>query len=199
MVEEPNVLATELSDDGSVSTVETWALRSSCGIRYRTEKGTSVSGSRCRRLVGFALACCLLSPAAATAASPLSLRLTASCAGDTILGRVAVSAPRRTTFTLRLLERKTEKAPWVAIGRSRQLRAVRGTHAYLLRFDVAAYQADAYRLRLTRPTRTIYSAPVLAASCAPGHQVPEAPLALLLPLTLLATSGGLLLRRRRLS
>src|SRR5205823_14599412 len=103
----------------------------------------------------------------------------------------------RTTFTLRLLERKAEQTPWIGIGRSRRFTSGRGTRTYRFRFDVSAYTAYAYRLRLTRPHHRTYSAPILAASCAPGRQVPEAPMAILLPLSLLATSGLLLVRRSR--
>ena len=159
-----------------------------------------MSGSR-RRFACFVLGCWLLTSATAVAATPpaISPRLTASCAGDTITGEVAVRVPRRTVLTERLLERKAAQTPWVAIGRSRRLHTAAGAHAYTVRFDVSGYQAYAYRLRLTRPHARVYSTPLLADSCAPGRQVPDAPLAFLLPLSLLATSSLLMLRRRRLS
>jgi hypothetical protein len=158
-----------------------------------------VSGSR-PAFAGFVAGCCLLTSAAALAATPrTTVNVAANCAGDTVTARVTVATPRRTQLTLRLLERKTAQKPWIAIGRSRRFKSTRGTHSYRFRFDISPYAAYAYRVRLTRPQQSTYSDPVLAASCAPGRQVPEAPLAILLPLSLLATSSLLLVRRRRLN
>ena len=156
-----------------------------------------MSGSRWI-FAGVAGGCCLLTSAAALAAAPrTTAHLSASCAGDTITANVSVHVPRRTTFNVRLLARQSARTAWFAIGRPRRFQSRRGTQTYRFRFDVSAHTAYAYRLRLTRPHHPAYSAPILAASCAPGQQVPEAPMAILLPLSLLATSGLLLLRRSR--
>ena len=119
------------------------------------------------------------------------MTIAGSCAGDVVSGRVVVRAPRGTPFTLRLLRQATEHSSWVAAGKSRQFRSSGKKQALRFRFDVSAFDAYAYRLR------RVYSSTMLATACAPGRQVPESPLSILLPLSLLATSGLLLVRRRR--
>jgi hypothetical protein len=147
------------------------------------------------------LAACLLSSASALAAREAAPTMSVAgvCAGDTISGRVAVRASRGTLFTLRLLRRASQRSNWTRIGRPRRFRSTGLKQTIRFRFDVSTFDAYAYRLRLTRPHGRAFSKPISAASCAPGEQVPEAPFALLLPLSLLASSGTLLLRRRRTS
>jgi hypothetical protein len=146
---------------------------------------------------GILAACFLLTSATAFAADSSTPTIAGSCAGDTVSGRVVVRAPRGTMFTLRLLRRTTSRSSWVAAGRSRRFKSSGKKQTLRFRFDVSALNAYAYRLRLTRRHRTVYSSTVLATSCAPGRQVPESPLSILLPLSLLGTSGLLLVRRRR--
>ena len=148
--------------------------------------------------VGILAACCLLTSSTAFAAgSSTAMTIAGSCAGDVVSGRVVVRAPRGTPFTLRLLRQATAHSSWVAAGKSRQFRSSGKKQALRFRFDVSAFDAYAYRLRLTRAQRRVYSSTMLATACAPGRQVPESPLSILLPLSLLATSGLLLVRRRR--
>jgi hypothetical protein len=148
--------------------------------------------------VGILAACFLLTAASAFAAdSSTPMTVAGTCAGDTVSGRVVVRAPRSTLFTLRLLRRATSRSSWVAAGRSRRFKSTGRKQTLRFRFDVSALDAYAYRLRLTRPHRTVYASTLVATSCAPGRQVPESPLSILLPLSLLGTSGLLLVRRRR--
>jgi hypothetical protein len=143
-------------------------------------------------------ACFLLTSATALAASSSSsMTIAGSCAGDVVAGRVVAQAPRGTLFTLRLLERKELQSSWIPIGRARRFRATGKKQSLRFRFDVSAFDAYAYRLRLARPHRRIFSSPIMATSCAPGEQVPESPLSILLPLSLLGMSGILFIRRPR--
>ena len=147
---------------------------------------------------GILAACFLLTSATAFAAASSSpMTIAGSCAGDTVSGRVVVRAPRGTVFTLRLLRRATPRSSWLTTGRSRQFKSSGKKQTPRYRFDVSSFDAYAYRLRLTRPHRRVFSSTILATSCAPGRQVPEAPFSILLPLSLLGTSGLLLVRRRR--
>jgi hypothetical protein len=149
---------------------------------------------------GLATGCCLLSCASALAANPsTTMSVAASCAGDTISGRVVVRAARGTPFSVRLLQRTTQRSRWAAIGRSKRFRAAGGRQSYRFRFNVSAFAAYAYRLRLTRAHSRVLSQSIAGSSCGPGRQVPDARLALLLPLSLLGTTGVLLLLRRRAS
>lgn len=157
-----------------------------------------MSAPRWVRLGIFAAACCLLTSSTAFAAgSGSAMTIAGSCAGDTVSGRIVVRAPRGTLFTLRLLRQPTMRSSWVATGKSRHFRGSGKKQTLRFRFDVSAFDAYAYRLRLARANRRVLSSPIMAASCAPGEQVPESPLSILLPLSLLGTSALLLVRRPR--
>lgn len=121
------------------------------------------------------------------------------CAGDIVSGRVVVRAQRGTPFTLGLLRQAKARSAWSATGKSRRFRSNGKKQTLRFRFDVSTFDAYAYRLRLARPHRRVFSSPIMATSCAPGEQVPESPLSILLPLSLLGTSAILLIRRRRSS
>ena len=124
-----------------------------------------------------------------------SLRIDASCAGDAINGTVSMLAPAGDTYTLSLFYRPHGQASWHATGRSASFHSDGTKRTYSYNFDVAAYDAFAYRLAIGGEHSWSQTLP--ASSCAPGRQVPEAPYALLLPLSLLGTSGLLLRRRQR--
>jgi hypothetical protein len=147
-------------------------------------------------LLATVFACALASEAAAApvlAAKPPAVKsLTAGCAGDTISGKTYVSGKLR--FRLSLMAKASAKASFKATGKARVISAQKaGTYRY--KFNISKLNAYAYRVDASK---TMRSKPLLAASCGPGYQVPEAPFALLLPLTLLLTIGlpVLLLRRR---
>jgi hypothetical protein len=124
------------------------------------------------------------------------MKVTGACVGDTISGRVAVRAPARSRFTLRLLKQQTAASGWTKTRLSRSFRSRSRSGTYRFRFNVSAFDAYAYRLGVYHARERTLSQPIAAASCAPGLQVPEAPFALLLPLSLLATASALLVRRR---
>jgi hypothetical protein len=70
---------------------------------------------------------------------------------------------------------------------------VDGGHSYPFRFNIGRLSATAYRVDPPGD----HSNTVPASSCAPGHQIPEAPLSLLLPLSVLGLGGLLAGRNRR--
>ena len=137
-------------------------------------------------LVGAALA------APAAAASNGATQVHASCAGDVISGTVRVGRPSSTgDLELALLAKRSPKAAFAATGRSVWVEAYDG-RSYPFRFDIGRLSAVAYRV----DPPGIHGNVVPAASCAPGHQVPEAPLSLLLPLSVLGVVGLVFARRR---
>ena len=139
--------------------------------------------------------CALASEAAAEPAlapTPAVKSVTASCAGDTISGKMRVSGKLR--VRLALMAKPSARASFTTSGKARVLRTPKAG-VYRFKFDISKLNAYSYRVDASK---TIRSKPLLAASCGPGYQVPEAPWALLLPITLLLTIGlpVLLLRRR---
>ncbi len=141
----------------------------------------------------------LLMPATSAVAAgqaKIHMTVTGDCVGDTITGRVSVRAKAGTRFTLRLLRKQTAASRWTQTKLSRTFKSRGGTRTYRFHFDVSTFDAYAYRLAVYRSRQRTVSGPIAAASCAPGREVAEAPLALLLPLSLLGTASLLLLRRR---
>jgi hypothetical protein len=155
--------------------------------------------SRLHRIQISIAAILLLMPATSAVAArqaKIHVRVTGDCVGDTISGRVSVRAKAGTRFTLRLLRQQTAASRWTQTKLSRRFKSRGGTRTYRFRFDVSTFDAYAYRFAVYRSRQRTVSGPIAAASCAPGLQVPEAPLALLLPLSLLGTASLLLVRRR---
>jgi hypothetical protein len=145
------------------------------------------------------IAILLLVPATSAVAAgqaKIHPEVTGNCVGDTISGRVSVRASAGTRFTLRLLRQQTAASRWTQTKLSRRFKSRGGSRTYRFQFDVSAFDAYAYRLAVYRSHHRTLSGPIAAASCAPGLQVPEAPLAILLPLSLLGTASLLLHRRR---
>jgi hypothetical protein len=146
------------------------------------------------------------STAGTAVAAPLSssaspqVTIGPSCSGDVVSARVAVRTPVRMRLRVRLLERRRPGAAFVATGHSRELTASRGARTYRFDFDVASLDGLAYRvvvLDRRTPARFRFASKVVpAASCAPGKEVPEAPLTLLLSLSLVGTAALFMLRRR---
>jgi hypothetical protein len=146
-------------------------------------------------LVALAFAGLVASEAAAeptAAPKPKVSSVRASCIGDTISGKARVSGPM--TVRLALLAKASAKATFKATGKSRSLVA-RKSGYYPFKFDISRLNAYGYRVQASKQIR---SQTLLAAGCGPGHQIPEAPFALLLPLSLLLIIGlpVVLLRRR---
>jgi hypothetical protein len=122
------------------------------------------------------------------------IRIDASCAGDTITGNVSMQAPAGETYRLDLFYRARGRVSWAATGRSATFAGTGTQRNYTYSFDVSPFDAFAYRLDMAG--EHAWSQTISAAACAPGRQVPEAPMALLLPLSLLATSAFVLRTRR---
>jgi hypothetical protein len=152
--------------------------------------------NRLARRVSHALAAALIAAALAApaaAASNGATQVHASCAGDVISGSVRVGRPSSTSdLELALLAKRSPKAAFASTGRSVWVEAYDG-RSYPFRFDIGRLSAVAYRV----DPPGIHGNVVPAASCAPGHQVPEAPLSLLLPLSVLGVVGLVFARRRR--
>ena len=126
----------------------------------------------------------------AAAAGPPPVHVTATCAGDTVSGTVQLKKGGGWPVSVSLLSKAHASSGYASAGQQ----SVTGSGDQApFSFDVSALGAFAYRLE----ANGVQSRTIPAASCAPGHQVPEAPVALLLPLSLLVVGGFLLLRRRR--
>ncbi len=133
-----------------------------------------------------AILCVALMATASATAAPKPARVTkveAVCAGDLINGRARVTAPAM--VSLRLLARLSPRAKFVPTAKQAYIRA-KQAGSYKFRFDISKLSANAYRVRTKSGTQ---SALIRASACAPGYQVPEAPLPLLLPLSLLLMLG----------
>jgi len=128
----------------------------------------------------------------AVAPRPAVKSVNASCAGDTISGKTRVTGAMK--VKLALMAKASAKSTFKATGKSRSLNA-RKSGYYPFKFDISSLNAYGYRVQATKK---IMSKTILAAGCGPGHQIPEAPFALLLPLSLLLIIGlPIALRRRR--
>lgn len=147
-----------------------------------------------------------LSLAAPALAAPPSRGVTAggislSCVGDTISGQLRASGPVGTLLTVSLVGGRDLGHPQ-AIGAPDVAVLSGSTVTYSFRFDVAGSNAKLYRVVATDAAgHTVARSRALPASaCAPGSEVPEAPAAALIPLSMLGTLGGVALtaaRRRR--
>ena len=100
-----------------------------------------------------------------------SLRIDASCAGDTINGTVSMLAPAGDTYTLSLFYRPHGQASWHATGRSASFHSDGTKRTYSYNFDVAAYDAFAYRLAIGGEHSWSQTLP--ASSCAPSSNQPS--------------------------
>lgn len=162
-----------------------------------------MSASHHLRVVA-AVACCLLTPAAAQAATNAArkpaVKITPACAGDVVSARILVRTPARTRLTVRLLQRRARGGPFVRTSREQTFTSAPGRRTYGFSFDVSTLDAAAYRLSVVdarTPARYRFVSSVMpAAACAPGRDVPEAPVVLLLSLSLVGTISLLLVRRQ---
>lgn len=143
-----------------------------------------------RPLVLAIAAAALLAPTA-SAQGNSGTHVVAQCAGDILSGTLRVGRDVGSTqLDLTVLARRGNRSGFTDTGMNTWMN-VDGGHSYPFRFDIGRLSATAYRVDPPGDHGNV----VPAASCAPGHQVPEAPLSLLLPLSVLG--GGLLFVRRR--
>jgi hypothetical protein len=148
------------------------------------------------RLVGLGLAFAALATPAAAAQGNSGTHVVAHCAGDTLSGTVHVGGNAHSTLELAVLAKHGQKSAFTATGMSQSLN-VDGGRSYPFRFNIGRLSASATAYRVDPPGD--HSNTVPASSCAPGHQVPEAPLSLLLPVSVLGLGGLLAARNRRRS
>ncbi len=141
----------------------------------------------------------VLAAPGAVGATP-HIAITPSCAGDVVSTRVAVRTPTRARLRVQLLQRRRPRGPFAKTNRTRTFTSAPGTRTYRFNFDVSAMDAVAYRVvvveRRTPPRYRFASTVLPAAACAPGKEVPEAPLTILLSLSLIGTTSLFLLRRK---
>jgi hypothetical protein len=135
------------------------------------------------------VAAILVALAGAPAATAAGVQVHARCAGDIVSGSVTAAAPGGVELTL--LARRSSNGLFASTGRKLWVEVGRG-RSNSFTFDVGRVAASAYRVDAAPARGNV----VPAASCAPGHQVPEAPLALLLPLSVLGVIALTLGRRR---
>jgi hypothetical protein len=147
------------------------------------------------RLVGLGLAFAALVAPTASAQGNSGTHVVAHCAGDTLSGTVYVGGnARHSTLDLAVLAKHGQKSGFLATGMSQSLN-VDGGRSYPFRFNIGRLAGSATAYRVDPPGD--HSNTVPASSCAPGHQVPEAPLSLLLPVSVLGLGGLLVARNRR--
>jgi hypothetical protein len=144
------------------------------------------------RLIGLGLAFAAL--AAPVASAQGGTHVVAHCAGDVLSGTVHVGGSMHSTLALEVLAKHGEKSGFTATGMSQSL-SVDGGRSYPFRFNIGRLAGSATAYRVDPPGD--HSNTVPASSCAPGHQVPEAPLSLLLPVSVLGLGGMLAARNRR--
>ena len=146
-------------------------------------------------VVALCLVSALAFSSAAAAARPRVVQVQASCAGDTISARARVNAASPLKARVELWSKSGAKARFRPTGKARTLTA-KHSGWYPVRFNISRLNAYAYRVDASKTVRSRW---IASASCAPGHQVPDAPFALLLPISLLISIGlpVYLLRRRR--
>jgi hypothetical protein len=122
-----------------------------------------------------------------------SATLEARCAGDTIFGELRTEAPSGSSYVLVLFQKRVKRGPWLSTNKVVVIVTQRRRHSYPFSFDVASYGAWAYAIKGASKDEILRG-----ASCAPGHQVPEAPNSLLLAAAVAGVFGVSLARRRRL-
>ena len=144
-------------------------------------------------LVGLGLAFAALAAPVASAQGNSGTHVVARCAGDVLSGTVRTGRDVASTrLELAVLAKDGQKSGFTATGMSQWMN-VNGGHSYPFRFNIGRLSATAYRVDPPGD----HGNTVPAASCAPGHQVPEAPMSLLLPASVLGLGGLLFARKRR--
>lgn len=124
--------------------------------------------------------------------------LVITCAGDQIRGTVEVTATDATTVVLSLLVQSPPSGVLVPSGRTQTLHATVGTHTYDFGIGAGGLSGvTAYQVQGTTTTDTTRSNVIDAIECGPGEQIPEVPVALLLPLVALALVVFFGVRQRR--
>jgi len=127
-----------------------------------------------------------------SSAAPPPVSIQSGCTGDTISGSVLLKKGGHWPVSLGLMSKSHSGSAFAQSAAPRQVTASGDSAPFT--FDVSALNAFAYRVDAVGVDGRV----IPATSCAPGHQVPEAPVALLLPISLLLV-GGLFVVRGRLT
>lgn len=121
-----------------------------------------------------------------------------SCSGDVVRVTAVVRGLRDVgPMSITLLSR-AGSGPWTSTGRRLDLPTTKpGRSTWTL--DAAGLPAAVTSLRadLAAAGAVVSTPPIPSASCAPGTEVPEVPAAALVPLTLAATAGAVLVLQGR--
>ena len=119
------------------------------------------------------------------------------CTGDTVTVTAVVRGQRDVGPATVTLQTSTGGV-WSASSRSTSVAATKPGHNSWT-IDVAGLRAGVTSLRaeIRAAGTSVLTSAVPVASCAPGTEVPEVPVAPLLPLTLAATGAGVLAVRSR--
>jgi hypothetical protein len=134
-----------------------------------------------------------------TAVTTTVSSVTIDCIGDVVNGAAALSDPPTSSIPgqLALQGRPAGGTTWANLG-SKNVTVAAGTTSLPYDFSIAGKHAGEYRAFAKVNNGTIkYSEVVTDATCAPPAEVPEAPAALLLPLTMAAGAGVVVAVRRR--
>ena len=149
-------------------------------------------------LAAFIAALALFAPASAWAAPKEVRSVSASCAGDSLSGTVSLrNFPSGSQLVL-TLERQDNG--WSATNQQLLITTAGQVTDYPYSFNVAALKdAKAWRVAAVDVASGTNSTSgrVSVASCAPPAQLPEAPIAILLPASMLLTAAAWFGLRRR--
>jgi hypothetical protein len=131
-------------------------------------------------------------PAADPARNAVVRKVHITCTGDTVTGSALLrggKAGRAATVTLIA---KQGKGAWAATGRSVRIAGAPGRQTITWSFNVAGLPAGvtSYRASVSAGPDTVASNVLPVSRCAPGEEIPEAPMAVLVPATLAATAAG---------
>jgi hypothetical protein len=125
------------------------------------------------------------------------------CVGDDLNGVLHVAGDAGDRVELLLYAKDNEGSDWAPTGRSQTFTMPansNGNTGHRFTFSLAGLGDNhSYVVEAVASGHSNWSNVVLSTTCAPGEEIPEAPVALLLPVSLLGTMavGGLMLRRRQ--
>jgi hypothetical protein len=143
-------------------------------------------------------------PAGASHTKPNVISISGcECVGDDLNGVLHVAGDAGDTVELVLYAKQDSGSNWAPTGRSQTLTmpaASNGNTGHRFTFSLAGLgDKHSFVVEAIAGGHSNYSNVVLTTTCAPGEEIPEAPVALLLPVSLLGTMaiGGLILRRRQ--
>lgn len=120
-----------------------------------------------------------------------------SCSGDTVRVTAVVRGQRDVGPATVTLQAGTDGV-WTATGRSTTSAAAEpGRNTWTLDASGLRPGVTALRAEITAAGASVLTPALPVTSCAPGTEVPEVPVAALLPLTLAVTATGVLAARGR--